>query len=296
MRDLALMHQWCTSTCFGFGDEFPGAADPWRVDVPILAQQNPFLMRGILAVTALHISRLTTDQSVKYKYIQLAAYHQDLALPEYRAAIIDVTEQNVSAVLAFSALTTVYSFAAPKDAGSVFAAGAQGWIFLHRGVGDIPPHWQNWIDRGPLRLQMHRRRLQPIDPAYNPDDFRLLSLHGMFDNLPPDELSDIPHYEGALYWLRQAFAHTFYPESQLGSKYAVLYWIEHVPSGYLELLHSQKPCAGVLLAHCCILLKRASNFWYLEGFAEHMINELKPSLTSGYMPWMQWPLQACGLL
>lgn len=296
MRDIALMHHWCTATSYGFGDDFPGASDPWRVDIPILAQHYPFLMRGILAMTALHISRLTSDPSVRMKYIQLAAYNQDLALPEYRTALGDVTEHSVAAVLAFSTFTSVYSFAAPKEPDSLFSASALEWIFLHRGVGEIPPHWQNWIDQGPLHAQMHRRRLPPIDPTFNAEDYRLLNLRNMFSILKPDEQGDMMHYESALYWLRQAFAHTFSLESKLSSKYAILFWVERIPSAYLELVSQKKPCAMVLFAHCCILFHRAANFWFLDGFAEHLLNEIITEVTPQYVPWMEWPIQTCGML
>ncbi|KAF2114918.1 hypothetical protein BDV96DRAFT_87955 [Lophiotrema nucula] len=296
VRDLALMHQWSVSTCFGFGDDFAGDADPWRVDVPIMGQHHHFLMRGILAVTALHLSRMALDPAVKIKYVQLAAYHQDLALPEYRAAIVNVTEDNVAAILAFSALTTVYSFAVPKDHGSSFSGGAPEWVFLHRGVGEIPVQWQAWIDRSPLQHEMHRRRLGIIDTTVNPEDYRLMGLHGMFISLSDEEQGETVYYENALHWLRQAFAHTFSMDSRLGSKYAVLFWVERVEQGYLELLAMHKPRALILLAHCAILLKRASKFWYFEGFAEHVVSELKPYLSEEFLPWMEWPLQEIGMV
>jgi hypothetical protein len=264
--------------------------------VPIIGQQHPFVMRGILAVSALHIAKTTPDDTLRDKYVRLAAYHQARALPEYRAAIVDITEEAIAAVLAFSALTTVYACAAPRDPGTLFAAGAPEWMFLHRGVGDIPPHWQVWIDRGPLQLQMHRRRLPPIEPSRNPEDYRLISLHAMFAHLPLEEHQDIILYEGALYWLRQAFAHTFAPESMLGAKYAIFYWVEKLPNGFLELFSLQKPGAMILFAHFCILIKRASHCWYLDGLAEYCLSEMKPYLGDTFLPWMEWPLQECGMI
>ncbi|KAF2659069.1 hypothetical protein K491DRAFT_227123 [Lophiostoma macrostomum CBS 122681] len=296
MRDLSLMHHWCISTCYGFGDVFPDEVEPWRDQLPVIAQNFPFLMRGILAVTSLHVARSIYDYNTRSKYIQLAAYHQDLALPEYRAALIDVTEDSVAAVLAFSALTTVYSFAAPKDARALYASGAPEWLFLHRGPGPIPQHWQNWIDKSPLHTQMHRRRLSLIDPTVNPDDRHLIHLRSMLANLDAEEQNHVVDYESAIYWLRQAFAHTCNADSRLGPKYGILFWAERIPAGFLELLSQHKQAAIVLLAHSCVLAKRASNFWYFEGFAEQTLAELQPFLSEEYLPWINWPLQECGLL
>ncbi|KAF2004428.1 hypothetical protein P154DRAFT_43109 [Amniculicola lignicola CBS 123094] len=295
MRDLTLMHQWAISTCHGFG-EFPGDSDPWQIDIPIQGQQYPFLMRGILAVAAAHLAKMTSDPAVRYTYVELAAYHHDLALPDYRSAIQNVTEQNITAVLAFSTLTTVHSLAAPRDiTNHQFGSRIYEWMFLHKGVGDIPPHWLPWIDSGPLKGQLRRRRLQPIEPTFNPDDYRLVGLHALLMNLSVEEQHEGVHYEEALFWLRQAFVHTISPASVLGNKYAVLYWVEHLPQGFMDLLRLERPRALILLAHCCVLLKRAEAYWYMEGSAENILMEIKPFLGEEFLPWIEWPLQICGL-
>ena len=83
--------------------------------------------------------------------MHLAVYHQDLALPEYRAALADVTELNVTAIFAFSILTTMYSFATAKVSGTPFSSGCPAeWILLARGIGQIPPHLETWLERGCL--------------------------------------------------------------------------------------------------------------------------------------------------
>ena len=114
MRDLALLHQWSVSTCYGFGDDFLDDVMPWRDHLPVLAQQFPFLMRGMLALSALHLAKNATNAHTRVKFLRTAAYHQDLALPEYRGMLLDVTRENAVPVLAFSAMLAIYSFAAPK--------------------------------------------------------------------------------------------------------------------------------------------------------------------------------------
>ncbi|KAF2714999.1 hypothetical protein K504DRAFT_445917 [Pleomassaria siparia CBS 279.74] len=297
LRDLGLMHQWTISTCHDFGDGFAGGGEPWRTDIPILAQQHHFLLRGILAVTSLHLSKSTMDPSLRGQYIHLAACHQDLALPEYRVSLIDVTESNATAVLAFSALTVIYSLATAKDAGTLFASGCPEWILLARGVGSIPPHWENWIERGCLGMQtMHRRRLQNIDAKLHPEDYRLLALHGLFSNLNPGEQHESAHYKQALYWLRQAFAHCSNVESRVSPICAVMYWVERVPQEFLDLVILQKSRAIVLMAHFCILVKRASHLWYAAGAAEDMMIELHGNLNPKFLPWMEWPLRTFGMM
>jgi hypothetical protein len=101
MGDLALMHQWSVATCHGFGDGFADDMDPWRDQIPIMALRFPFLMRGILALSALHLAKSTLNRNTRNRYLRTAAYHQDLAIPEYRSTLLDVTKENAVAVIAF---------------------------------------------------------------------------------------------------------------------------------------------------------------------------------------------------
>lgn len=72
---------------------------------------------------------------------------------------------------------------------------------------------------------MDRRRLQPVDTGLNSDDFRFVELQSMLYDLYSTKNKDteLAVYLDALYWLRQAFAHTCNKSSHLGPKYAILF-------------------------------------------------------------------------
>ncbi|CAI6333506.1 unnamed protein product [Periconia digitata] len=289
-HDVALMHQWSVATCYGFGDEFPGEVEPWRDDLPRLAQQHSFLMRAILAVSALHLARTSQCPEEKSKYLRISAHHQDVAFPEYRDALDKVNKDNAPAILAFSAMLVVYQFATPQN-GKAFATGRPEWFFLHRGLGEVPAHWHWWIEDSFLSRQLERRRLHPVDASLNSDDFRLVALQDMlYEKYGHGKESELAVCMDALYWLRQAFAHTFNASSRLGPKYAVLFWIERVPQGFVDLLAQHEPAAMILVAYCSVLIKRASHFWFYEGFAEHVLTELWPLIGEDNLQWIEWPL------
>jgi len=138
---------------------------------------------------------------------------------------------------------------------------------------------------------MQRRRLQSLDAKLYPDDYRLLALHPMLTNLGPQELHEDVHYKEALYWLRQAFAHSTCPQSHMSPIGAVLYWAERIPQEFLDLLTQKKPRAVILLAHFCVLVKRASHYWFCTGAAEEIMMEIQRNLDTKYLPWIEWPLQ-----
>lgn len=144
LRDLALLHQWSVSTHRGFGDR-RGGEKAWQNEVPRQGLEFPFLLRGILAVTGLHMARLRPEQSEEY--LREAANHQILALPAYRFALKSITERNCHALFAFATLTSVYAFASPRKSSGVLFSGAteiqnEGLpeIFaFHRGLRKLLP-------------------------------------------------------------------------------------------------------------------------------------------------------------
>lgn len=295
MTALALMHQWSTRTCYGFGDQSMVEKEYWRDEVPVIAQQFPFLMRGILASSALHLGKGCTADHMRTGYLRIAAYHHALAIPEYRSHLCNLTKESAPAVMAFACMLTMYSFASPKYPGMLFAEGQPEWMYLHRGVHAIPMHWETWAEDAFIGRQISRNILPIVDPSINPDDWRLCDLERLVTSLPPEEVPHGPAYQAAIYWLRQAFAHTYIPESQLGPVYAVLFWIERVPQSYFDLLMLQRPRAMVFMAYVGALMKRSSNLWYVGEFPEHIVMEARNLLSPDLHSLIAWPMQVCGL-
>ena len=61
------------------------------------------MMRGVLAIGALHLAHFKLDRR-KY-YLSLAAHHQEIGLREATALLPVISEENCSAVYIFSAYT-----------------------------------------------------------------------------------------------------------------------------------------------------------------------------------------------
>ena len=273
----------------------------WRDEIPRLALKQPFLMRGLLAVSALQLARLLPAQ--KDHYLAVAAHHQNLALPSYRYIVEDIahrmTRENCHAILAFGHLTTAYAFASQHPPGSVLFAGmcsstgVPEWLYLLRGARGILAMAKDWIADGPLKFS-HRGLPETVDVSLSPEDFQLAALGDEIDNLgtaSPEEHQELDIYREALFLLRQAFAIPYQPVEILGVKFAVFIWVEVVPAEFLELLSSLKPVALVILAHLCVLLKKCEKFWYMKGAAERIIFEVNNILKEGWRHWIAWPLQ-----
>ncbi|KAJ9637633.1 hypothetical protein H2204_004782 [Knufia peltigerae] len=181
LLELELMHHYSTSTymsCVGLR-ESAATVNAWKRFVPREALKYDFLLYGLLAFTALHISKLTRppaeDKSGDDKtmimdggrettmfsapssfYFQKALEYQDEAFQSFRSVLDHITQDNCNAAFAFSVLTTLLVIAVPgfedgseKDpANKTMQAVFTMFEFL-KGLGSIIDASEEWFYQGP---------------------------------------------------------------------------------------------------------------------------------------------------
>jgi hypothetical protein len=107
-----------------------------------MALAHPFLMRGILAVSALHLGQTMPEK--KLHYLAIAAYHQNLALPSYRYLVENLEHRmdkgNAPAIIAFGRLTIAYAFFIPTSSRKYSLR--QAMFFNWRAGVTFPPSWR----------------------------------------------------------------------------------------------------------------------------------------------------------
>jgi hypothetical protein len=80
----------------------------WETEVPLQAETNPFLLHGLMAVSAMHMGMLLPQQSKEYRSMACQTYRTALVM--FRSAVRDINKDNCIAVLAFSLLVSVFQF------------------------------------------------------------------------------------------------------------------------------------------------------------------------------------------
>lgn len=300
VQDLELMHHWTVSASYGFGDR-PEDVKPWQVEIPQLACEYPFLLRGILAISALHLSRLRPDR--KQRYMMRAAYHQDIALASYRYVIddfnINMTAENCSAVVGYGNLTCVYGFADFRDplgskrsfTNSPLSTinNLPEWLQLLRGSRMILGFGRDWIAKGPMAFQL-RRAPDVIDFSLSPYDCYFKTLDTFLNTVEHCPREDIETYGSVVYLLRETAAIPYQPCQTLRIKLAIFRWAEMLPHHFLELIGVRKCEALIILAYFAVLLKDAGKeYWWFNGTAESLIAAIQDSLSQQERRWISWP-------
>ena len=292
VSDLELMHHWSAELSVSLASQpTPEARALWQTHAVALGFKHEFLLRGILAASALHLSYLHPEY--KQSYDLKASTHQGLALTLFQETLSHVDESNCQALFAFSCLLVIIAFASSskKDA-SDLQTDVLHWFHLLRGGNSV--------------LTMHRETLA------NSLFSSLLNEMKHTENTSAHKVKDADRIIGLIKVcclsehdaeVSQAYAlaihdllSTFIQASMLrnrgeASLLASFVWPVNLSPKYLELLTEQQPEALVILAHYCVLIQWCDEDqeWFVAGWARFMLDTIKASLPEDWLPSIAWP-------
>ncbi|PMD43943.1 hypothetical protein L207DRAFT_525317 [Hyaloscypha variabilis F] len=267
-------------------------ASIWQVHVPKLAAAHPFLLHGILALSALHLAHLTPTS--RTPFIITANTHQSIAMPLFRTAITSVTLQNSEAVLVFSHLLILYSFASEPQDEHLFLTTSTStppsppstpaesdetllppWLyFLRNGCALLCTVW-DYLEASPvapLASMWDIPLLTPSSPT--PLLTHVLSLIPSATSSSPWSPEETTLYTQAAHDLAAAFHSTspsHSPNQEFTPWTALRIWPMQLSLPFLAMIKEGHPGALVLLAHYCILLKKIEGAWYFEGRSRRLM-------------------------
>ena len=297
ITDLRSLHNWTLEAYKGFGDTSE-AESFWQIEVPQLACSHPFLMHSLLAISCLHLARHSMDR--RDYYYTIAAEHQNKALPAYRSIVSDLgcsrNEQKARAMVAFASLIPIYASLSPPSADyqlsqtSRVVAHMIEVFSLLRGATEVV----GILGVYPM-ITCARAVAGDIELSLNPEDAHLAILDPLISRdlgVSPSGADDKSQASStALHLLRSCFAMLFLASKPVSIMRTLTLWVESIPSTYLEALSELQPGALVVLAHWCIMLKRAEMRWYLQGAAKNVLSGIHGALSEEWSTRIAWPLQ-----
>jgi hypothetical protein len=322
---LKLLHHYTTVTSYTLS---PGnlLRTLWRVEVPKLAFEHDFLMRGILALSALHLSRLSPQK--EEFYLSVARREHSNALPEASSLLSNVTSENCAPLYAFSVLTFIYSWASSQRSESgevpfVHNPADSEWLVLLRGIRSIGQTSKDDLLQSPIgslislgtlrmtarvlplqaspwwastaeHLQIERLRRQITTTTTDPE--LIMVYMTSIDNLETSFCSlavaeqDIHLDEDAPVQSDRSNV-TNHRTSSGGTVYT---WLYVASDKYLELLADSNPEALVIFAYWAVVLNTVDSCWWMQGWGRRIIQAVWDLLDLDYRLWIQWPMEEIG--
>jgi hypothetical protein len=255
-------------------------------------------MHGILACAGLHLAYL--NPSHERKYTIRASTHQDVAMPLFRAAIAKVDDDSCDAVLLFTHLLVIYTWATEKQDERLLLVEADGqdifpaWLyFLRSGCSLLCKVWDR-IETGPVKALAKAWDI-PIPERNSKTDLVIHLLSVIPDQTSSDAwpMEECQIYHDAAVQLGTAFSSI--PLSEAYTTWdAMRIWPMYISVEFCALLKSSHPGALILLAHYCLLLQRVQLHWYFEGRATRLLSTILDRLDARWHYYIKWPLEEIG--
>lgn len=318
LKDLELMHHYATITS-AFLADYDAYRPVWQMVVPQEAQAHEFLMRCILAFSALHISHIRRvgssgsylEQREILSYHELAQRYYNHAVSTFNSTVKCITQGNTTAVFAFSHITIFFAFGSTSPALPPSAQTCQQQdsleppidtllsvtTLLRKSMAVLHSAW-SLLEESSMAVLLQRGP-QITDQKYLPGDLR--DALDRLDTLVRRESIDLAPdareiYTSAVNTLTASFvmAETKRRDWSMALRFAIL-----MPETLLEYVRDREPLALVILAHFCVLLHRAPGRWWAEGCGARVVGDVWEWFgESGRERWregIEWCVKAVGL-
>lgn len=249
-------------------------------------------MHGILAFSALHIAHTRTGKD-QMTYLKTALDHHNQGLAIFRPLLDNVNACKPAVVIAFSALTMLFTFGylqQPLVEPSFSPIDDIGEVFL--------------LAKGSDRVLRETKRWNSLNKTLSDNGSLPYTSHAAttaFEHLRQinDTLNelDISHetdtYSSVIHQLESTFEEFSCDERNY---HIPLSWAIKAPHRYLILLKERNPLALVILGHYCILLHNLRHIWWLHGWGTKVLQAIRYSIDNSWAPSLKWPLEQTGLL
>ena len=269
----------------------------WKEYIPAQALKHPFLMHGILAISALHLAYLQQWNSPRY--LGLCDKHQTIALKEYRTILFsNINAEVADALFALAATISVSSMA--RACASAEAAGdpkamtmedVGELFFLTRGVRDVMQVTHDHIHRGPLSRLFDAHRMpegtEIVLPTEVSDQFT--ALKQMLANCGLDHEA-LTHCQSALTDLEEVYRNINYWATHGGVFTGqVIRWLTMVTTGFVRSVQARNQPALVILAYYAAATTSIPTVWYIQNWGMYVLRGLSLELEESMLHWVNWP-------
>lgn len=267
----------------------------WHDYIPQQALEHPFLMHGLLALSALHLAYFRPHRSSEY--LQTCDKHQDIALRKFREILSSPPDPELAdPAFALAATLSVSSMArscARADTAAVDLDAVIELFILTRGVRDVIQLSHKRTRAGPMVVMLEGRPYPKDTEVHLP-----LSVSSCFDSirhmlfiyeLDPEALQ---HCQSALTELQKLYNNIAYIAPTHNIEIGDLSrWQVIVSMDYIRLVQARNPPALVILAHYAAAMTAIRTAWYTQNWAEYALHGISEALDDSMQHWIRWPME-----
>jgi hypothetical protein len=290
---LRLFHHYTTVTAKTLGSS-PDAYAAYATSVPQAAFEYPFLLQSVLALAALHLSRLEEFGPEAAEYALIGDQYYEAALSSFQATVRDIDGTNFQGILMFAGLMFPYSCASSidpdYDVDYAFDLLLSN-LSLTRRMRPLASTFYNAIKASVMDM-MIPDDIKGVgwttqEPPVETELVQLRKFAEIVHHLYPPEIVDA--YSHAVHLLVVIFA-AAEKSPNPPSDGLLKIWTHFVTERYVELLSERQPGSLIIYAHYAVLIQRSSvRYWFLAGLSEQILRVAEGLLPSEWSGWLDWP-------
>ncbi|KFY88614.1 hypothetical protein V500_06237 [Pseudogymnoascus sp. VKM F-4518 (FW-2643)] len=279
LRELELMHHWCTKTCHSFTSRLSDLFQGYVVEEAV---KHDFLMESILALTCLHIASKQEDRISAANYASEGLRYQNNAVRPFHAALHDVTPSNCHVIFACSVVTmacTIVSPLLPTSNREKVTSAIESFLPLFdfvKGISSVVYISREWLEAGPLGAMFHMKAFGALEDVatIRPPFQRLRDL--VISNTATGEISPIVH---------EIYLQTIDQLEVATIKNNTVPWLGFVGKEFIEELRMRQPLALIIFMYWGVLLNRMEELWWAKYLGKRLIEELSEDLIKRGKEW-----------
>ena len=322
--DVELLVHWVGQTARSVADFFePDAADLadfWTHNALQAGFSNPCVLHLILALSARHMLHLESGDSCRRRrLLSLAERHTAKGVVGMTVALSTLNKHNCGALYVASILACLLVFAeGPVGPHDLLVTGARpgsrfpmlcGMSMIRQAV--LPEILFSGIfavlERG-SKDDVRRANIRPRGKELG-HFTRILSWErplAMLGELVASHAdNEAKGQSRAVRELKTIYEMHYGREdvfglccpAELGPGFgSIMRWLDGMDRAFVESLERKDDVSLLLLAYFVPLLQNLQGTWLLRGWPEQLLLGARAQLSPGYLSWLQWPLEATGLL
>lgn len=169
-------------------------------------------------------------------------------------------------------------------------------LHMLRGIRAISSTVKPFVEQGRLAhlLLLHPGNIK-CNPTFSDSTTeahfaRLLIFSSTSSDLNDDqEMDDVESYPAAASSLRASFLKVeAIPDGELITP-PIWHWAVRLPTSFIARLDEKHIVPLVLVAHWCVLLVQVHHYWWIQGWVDRKLGEIKGCLPTEYHEWLRWP-------
>lgn len=301
LNDLELLHHYTTSACLTFTAD-PMVRNFWRVNVPQMGFNTPYILKGILSLSALHLAKFRPER--KDFYLAAALSQHNAAVSLVSRLILTITAENCVELFLFSSITNYFAFGKPREPDNFLLTrhGAlPDWLVLFRGVRAVMETELDAILQSPVAAMFETGfATHEYWISHTFENETLRALEANIGESLQDEPQKLDAMMPAMDALKRSYA-MFYaagPDSKVHSDddkvRAIGIWLYKISGEFIALVGEGNSEALCILAYFCVLMRRLDFLWWMEGWGLHLIESIYSRLNDSYRCWIRWPIEEIG--